>query len=222
MLDSEAPTQPLRTVDSCGPVRSDALIDRDADQLDVVPTPEEAGQKGRRRARILPAAHANRDPLAVLEIDLGPKLAFRASLYEGEKVVATKMFPAVANPFDRGESAPVAGHERSHRRGDLRAHGPDGGDAGGGGRRAWATPTGGPIVGPWKFVGAPKVGCRTRRSYATAARITDHDPARPVVSAIAPSVTHGLWRAAAGSTRATLMMRRSPPTTKTARNRDHQ
>src|SRR2546430_15902528 len=207
VLDSEARAESLRKVDSRGPVRSDALIDRDADQLDVVPTPEEVGQKGRRRARILPAAHANRDPLAALEIDLGPKLAFRASLYEGEKVIATKMFPAVANPFDRGESAPVAGHGRSHRRGDLRAHGPDGGDAGGGGRGAWATPTGGPMVGPWKSGAGTKGGCRTRRSYATPARITDHDPAKPVASASAPSVTHGLWRAAAGTAGAPLRTR---------------
>src|SRR2546430_13205029 len=56
---------------SRGPVRGDALVDRDANQLDLAPAPQELDQEGRRRARILAAAHADRDALVAAKIDLG-------------------------------------------------------------------------------------------------------------------------------------------------------
>src|SRR5256886_3840085 len=99
---------------SRGPVRGDALVDRDANQLDLAPAPQELDQEGRRRARILAAAHADRDALVAAKIDLGSELTLRSPFDEAEEVVATEVFPAVTNPLDRGGRAPVADHDRSH------------------------------------------------------------------------------------------------------------
>src|SRR3989441_13162720 len=115
MLDSEAPAQPLRKVDSRGPVRDDALVDRDADQLDLASAPQEFDQESCRGARVFAAAHADRDAFLAAEMDLGPELALRSSLDEIKEMVATKILPAAAKPLDRGSGATIAGHRGSNR-----------------------------------------------------------------------------------------------------------
>src|SRR5437667_8487 len=110
MLDAEAPTQRLRGLDARGPIGGDAFVDRDPDELDVPPPPEEVREQGGGRARILAPAHADGDPLAPLQIDLRVQLALRTSLDELDEVAATEMFAAVPNPLDRRGIASVALH----------------------------------------------------------------------------------------------------------------
>src|SRR5206468_12349211 len=67
----------------------------------------------------------------------------------------------------------------------LRPHGPGGGPEGGGGP-VCAAPGGGAMPGPARYGGAaPKygVGRRTISSYATATRITIHEPTRALTTA---------------------------------------
>src|SRR5438445_11145472 len=115
MFDPEAGAEPFREVDSGGPVRGDALVDRDANQLDLASAPQEFDQESCRGARVLAAAHADRDAFLAAEMDLGPELALRTSFDETQEVVATKMLPAVANPLDRSGGATVALHDESNR-----------------------------------------------------------------------------------------------------------
>src|SRR5436853_372889 len=107
MLDSEARAEPLCKLDSGGSVRSDALVDRDANQLDSLSAPQEIGEEDRGRARVLAATHADRDAIPTTEMDLGPELALRSSCDETQKVVATKLLPAVADPLHWGGGAAV-------------------------------------------------------------------------------------------------------------------
>src|SRR6266699_3577294 len=115
MLDSETVAETLRKVDPRGPIRGDALVDRDADQLHLASAPQEFDQESCRGARVLAAAHADRDAFLAAEMDLGSELALRSSFDETKEVVATKMLPAVANPLDRGSGATVALHDESNR-----------------------------------------------------------------------------------------------------------
>src|SRR3989454_5901188 len=79
----------------------------------------------------------------------------------------------------------VARHGRSNRRGGLRPHGPGGGPEGGG-EAVCAAPGGGAIPGPARYGGAaPKkgVGRRTINAYATATRMTVHEPTKALIRA---------------------------------------
>src|SRR3989441_5870723 len=131
--------------------------------LGVASAPEELREECRGGARPLPAAHADGDSLSAAKVDLGSELALHAPLHELEKVIAAQVVPAVADPFHRRLSAPIARHDRSKRRGGLRPHGPGGdpggGAADGGGGPACAAPSGGATGGPGMYGGAaPKYG----------------------------------------------------------------
>src|SRR5439155_23723467 len=115
VTDSGARAGSVRKVDSRGPVRGDALVDRNADQLHLASAPQEVDQESCRCARVLAAAHADRDAFLAAEMDLGAELALRTSFDETQEVVATKMLPAVANPLDRSGGATVALHDESNR-----------------------------------------------------------------------------------------------------------
>src|SRR5437016_3244622 len=110
MLDAAAPTERLRALDAREPIGGDAFVDRDPDELDVPPPPEEVREQGGGPARILAPATADGDPLAPLQIDLRVQLALRTSLDELDEVAATEMFAAVPNPLDRRGIASVALH----------------------------------------------------------------------------------------------------------------
>src|SRR5712692_3003098 len=158
MLNPQSRAKSSGVVDPCRTVRRDPFIDRDPDQLDVASVPEELRQERRGRARVLSAAHADRDALSAPQVDLGSELALHAPLHELEKVIAAQVIPAVADPFDRRGSASIAGHGQSNRRRRLRPHGPGGGPHGGGpdgaGGPTCAAPGGGATAGPGMYGGA--------------------------------------------------------------------
>src|SRR2546425_12661345 len=127
MLDPELRAKPARMCDSQGPVRCDAFVNRDADQLGVAAVLEKPREEGGRGARVLSAAHPDCDPFSTPQVDLGSEFALCAPLHEIEKMLPAEMVSAVSNPFDRGSAAPIAGHVRAKRCGTLRPHGPPGG-----------------------------------------------------------------------------------------------
>src|SRR5207237_8444939 len=92
------------------PIGGDALGDRDPDEHDIAPRPEEVREQRAGRARVLASAHADGNALAPSQVDLRAQLAFRASLDEVDEVTATEMFAAVPNPLDRRGIASVALH----------------------------------------------------------------------------------------------------------------
>src|SRR2546426_4163105 len=222
VLDSESGAEPPRVVDSLGTVRCDPLVDRDPDEFDVASVLEELREERRRRARVLPAAHPDRDPLSAAEVDLGSELALHPPLDEIEEMRAAQMLPVVPEPLDGRGATSVARHSRSNRRGGLRPHGPGGGDGPEGGCRGCDAPAGGATAEPGNNGGGPKVHCRTIKSYATPAKITDNDPTSPDAIAAAANVGTGPGIRAAGSVMAKVMARRRIPTTKRAPKRDHQ
>src|SRR5437667_12279084 len=124
VFDPKAGAQPLCVFDSLGAVRRDPFVDRNSDELDVPTVSEELREERRRGARVLPAAHPDRDPVSAAEIDLRTELALRAPLDELEEVILAQVLPTVPEPLYRGGAAPVARHGRSTRRGGVRAHGP--------------------------------------------------------------------------------------------------
>src|SRR3989442_1302108 len=142
VLDSKSGAEPPRVVDSLGTVRCDPFIDRHADELDVASVREELREERGGRARVLPAAHPDRDPLSTEEVDLGSELALHPPLDEIEEMRTAQVLPAVPEPLDGRGATSVARHGRSNRRRGLRPHGPGGGPEGGDGS-ACAAPGGG-------------------------------------------------------------------------------
>src|SRR5881296_1094042 len=110
VLDSESGAEPPRVVDSLGTVRCDPFVDRDPDELDVVSVLEELREERRRRARVLPAAHPDGDPLSADEVDLGSELALYPPLDEIEEMRAAQMLSVVPEPLDGGGATSVARH----------------------------------------------------------------------------------------------------------------
>ena len=110
VLDSESGAEPPRVVDSLGTVRCDPFVDRDPDELDVVSVLEELREERRRRARVLPAAHPDGDPLSADEVDLGSELALHPPLDEVEEMRTAQVLPAVPEPLDGGGATSVARH----------------------------------------------------------------------------------------------------------------
>src|SRR5437879_10402585 len=102
MLDPELRAKPARVLDPQGPVRCDALVNRDADQLDVAAVLEKPREEGGRGARVLSAAQPDRDAFSTPQVDLGSEFALHAPLDEIEKVLPAEMVCAGSNPLDRG------------------------------------------------------------------------------------------------------------------------
>src|SRR2546422_10570500 len=105
-------------------------------------------------------------------------------------MLAAQVVPAVPDPFDGRLPTSIARHGQTNRRGGLRPHGPgggpDGGDTGGGGGPACAAPSGGATAGPGMYGGAaPKDGGGggNNKSYATATRMTVHEPTKAPINA---------------------------------------
>ncbi len=71
---------------------------------------EELREERRRRARVLPAAHPDGDPLSADEVDLGSELALHPPLDEIEEMRAAQVLPAVPEPLDGGGATSVARH----------------------------------------------------------------------------------------------------------------
>src|SRR5207253_2506678 len=91
MLDAQPPAEPLRELDARGPIGGDALVDRDPDELDISPRPEEVREQRGGRARVLASAHADGNALAPSQVDLRAQLAFRASLDEVDEATAARI-----------------------------------------------------------------------------------------------------------------------------------
>src|SRR5437879_11726445 len=185
VLDSKSGAEPPGIVDSLGTVRCDPFVDRHPDELDIAAVLEGLREERRRRARVLPAAHPEGDPLATQEVDRGSELALHPPLEEIQEMRTAQVLPAVAKPLDGGGATSVARHGRSHRREGLRPHGPGGRPEGGDGP-ACAAPGGGAMPAPATYGGAaPKYGAgrRTIKSYATATRMTIHEPTKALARA---------------------------------------
>src|SRR2546428_1523710 len=100
MLDPEGPAEGLRMLDPFGPVRGDPLVHGDGDELDIPPRGEDVMEEDRRRAAVLPAGEADRDPLPAEQLDLAVDLPLHPPLHEIAEVGRAEVLPAVPDQRD--------------------------------------------------------------------------------------------------------------------------